>query len=91
MKVDMILIAKDCDFIMGGEESYHIRMAKWAYENGIEFGIAIEKSHKIQNIWESDIKKYCIKVFTFQSIGFGGIRFAEQTEKYFEGKNFIIG
>lgn len=86
----VIIIARDNDFILGGEETYYLRMVKWANSNKIKICIAIEENCSISNSWQQEMLSQEFNILRYRFSGFGGVLFKENISKLIDGKSVVI-
>ncbi len=61
MKKELICVYL-ADFIMGGIESYYIRMFEWGQKQGYDLSLVILYGNNIHQNWISDLKKYNVNI-----------------------------
>lgn len=64
----MFICSYSSDFILGGIESYYIRMFQWAAENGYENMLVIPKNKCVSEDWTEDIENARVKVAFYNKV-----------------------
>lgn len=86
-----ILCITSHDFVMGGVESYFMRMFQWGKENNCNNYLCIEKGSKIDEIWKNALEKNSVQVLEFMSDGFHLLFYNESkiSFKFLENDNYV--
>lgn len=89
-KKQKLICTWSLDFAIGGTESYMIRMAKWAYNVGIDCYFALKDNCLIDKSWEQEINKYNISVEYYKYNFLNSIKIEKRFDKFLKTENCTV-
>lgn len=84
---DYLVFSYSHDFIMGGIESYAIRMFKWAFNNDVESVLLLRDKSELHYNWDKILKELNVTIAFFSANVFNNSLYNTQGDRIVLEKN----